>query len=159
MITAVDSNVILDALTGDPEFGPRSREALSQSNQGGSLVLCEIVHAEIGGQFPKPESLDEYLSESGMNLVSSGPKALNRAGEAWVTYVRSRQEGIVCSACGRRNQPACDGCGAPLRRRQHLLADFIIGAHALVQADRLLTRDRGYYRRYFPELTLLDPSA
>jgi predicted nucleic acid-binding protein len=43
--------------------------------------------------------------------------------------------------------------------RERVIADFLIGAHALVQADRLLTRDRGFYRRYFEGLEILDPSA
>jgi hypothetical protein len=43
--------------------------------------------------------------------------------------------------------------------RSRLVADFLIGAHAQVQADRLLTRDRGFYRRYFADLAILDPST
>ena len=42
--------------------------------------------------------------------------------------------------------------------RQRIAADFIVGAHALVQCDRLLTRDRGFYGVGFEDLTVLDPS-
>jgi hypothetical protein len=42
--------------------------------------------------------------------------------------------------------------------RTRVVADFLIGAHASTQADRLLTRDRGFYRRYFDDLNVLDPS-
>ena len=43
--------------------------------------------------------------------------------------------------------------------RGRVIADFLIGAHASARADRLLTRDRGYYRRYFDGLEIIDPSA
>ncbi|HXC45052.1 MAG TPA: hypothetical protein VNU24_00485, partial [Solirubrobacteraceae bacterium] len=43
--------------------------------------------------------------------------------------------------------------------RTRVIADFLIGAHAMVKADRLLTRDRGFYRRYFADLAILDPAT
>lgn len=44
-------------------------------------------------------------------------------------------------------------------RRTRMIPDFLIGAHAATQAERLITRDRGFYRDYFHKLRLLDPSA
>jgi predicted nucleic acid-binding protein len=43
-------------------------------------------------------------------------------------------------------------------RRQRVAADFLVGAHAFEQANRLLTRDRGFYHDYFARLSVVDPS-
>ena len=44
-------------------------------------------------------------------------------------------------------------------KRERVAADFLIGAHAMEQCERLLSRDRGFYRECFKGLKLLDPSA
>ena len=44
-------------------------------------------------------------------------------------------------------------------KRDRMLTDFLIGAHSKVQAGRLLSRDRGFYRSLFPALSLIDPSV
>jgi predicted nucleic acid-binding protein len=41
--------------------------------------------------------------------------------------------------------------------REHLIPDFLIGAHALCQCDRLAAADKGYLRRYFPKLEVVVP--
>ena len=69
-------------------------------------------------------------------------------------YARRRQRSLTCPSCGAAQPDRCEACGAGIQGRQHIVADFMIGAHAALQADRLITRDRGYYGRYFPDLEL-----
>lgn len=98
--------------------------------------------------------LTSDLGRAGIELVRMSETALALAGERWMKYAQHRRSRIQCPSCGSTVDSSCNNCGRMVATRQHIVADFLIGAHALVHADRLLTRDRGYYRTYFPELEL-----
>lgn len=134
MITAVDSSVVLDVLGADPRFGEKSRAALRRSIAEGSLVACEVVWAEVVAAFPSEAESSRALAQLGVRFSGIDARAAAAAGTTFRTYRRSGG------------------------RRERLIADFLIGAHAEIQADRLLTRDRGFYRSYFSRLAIIDPA-
>lgn len=154
MITAVDTNILLDVVIPGAPHGDESEGALGAALRAGALVVSEPVYAELAAHFPDRAQLDAFLDDSGIRLQGSSAAALHRAGRAWRDYLRRRPASLVCPRCGRARDVRCEGCNASIRPRQHVVADFVIGAHALVHADRLLTRDRGYYATYFPDLAL-----
>lgn len=135
MITAIDTNVLLDVFVGDPTFGTRSRDAMERCIAEGSLIACEVVWAEVSAYFPSPEDAAAALDRLGVHFSSIDRDAALASGVAWRAY-RSR--------------------GGP---RTRVVPDFLIGAHALSQADRLLTRDARFHRSYFQSLQVLDPTA
>ena len=128
MITAVDTNVLLDVLLPDDVHGPQSREWLSLAYEQGELVVCDIVYAEMAPRFNTQRELEEALTTIGAQVTAIDTAIAWEAGTRWGRYRRA---------------------GGP---RQRILADFLIGAHATVTADALLTRDEGFYSSYFPEL-------
>lgn len=142
MISAVDTNILLDILIPNAPHGDESERALAEALRAGAVVISDLVYAELAVHFPEQEKLDRFLDDTGLRLEPSKAEALYRAGRAWSEYTR------------RRPAVSCPQCGASLQPRRHVVADFMIGAHAAVQADHLLTRDRGYYATYFPELKL-----
>lgn len=134
MITAVDSSVLLDVFGADPVHMTGSRAMLRRCASEGALLACEVVWAEVAAHFPSPNEARNALEEMGLMFAPIEPDTALEAGQRWRAHRRS-------------------GGG-----RARIVADFLVGAHAQKQADRLLTRDRGFYRACFHELVVLDPS-
>lgn len=155
MISAVDTNVLLDILIPNPGHCLTSKRLLDEGLAEGALVVCEMVYGELAAQFQNQGRLDMFLQDTGIRLLQSAPETLNLAGLKWFEYCQRQVRTPQCPAYGHALPSTCSACGKCQSPRQHILADFLIGAHALLQTDRLLTRDTGYYSTYFPELELL----
>jgi hypothetical protein len=146
LITAVDTNILLDVLVAGSAFSASSKSLLDARNAAGRLIVCEIVVAELGAMFASADDLQAFLEESGLKVSYLEPKSLWTAGQLWKKY-RDRPDQVACPKC--RNL---------LPGRSRVISDFLIGAHGLVQADALLTRDRGFYSKYFKGLKIIGPT-
>jgi predicted nucleic acid-binding protein len=135
VITAVDTSVLLDIFFDEPAFRPPSLAALRACLAAGPVVACDVVWAEVRAVFGDDEAAARALAGFPVTFSAIEARTASRAGAAWGDYRRG---------------------GGPLDR---IVADFMIGAHALEQADRLLTRDRGFHRRAFGGLAIVDPVA
>lgn len=130
----MDSSVFWALLKREP--GSASWLGLLQdAAREGPLVICPVVLAELAPCVPELAMLESFLSEWNVRYDPFEPRAAFLAGR---TFVRYRQ------------------AGGP---REHLIPDFLVAAHAQVQAQRLAAVDRGYLRQWFPELTLLRPAG
>jgi predicted nucleic acid-binding protein len=129
----VDSNVILDILTEDPQWFEWSAQQLREYANQGELVINPIIYAEISSGFSQPEELDTAIPP---DFFRRDPLPYNAAFLAGQSFLEYRRRG------GERRSP---------------LLDFYIGAHAAVAQIPLLTRDVNRYRTYFPSVQLITP--
>ena len=134
MVTAVDTSVLLDVLLNDPQHAPTSLAALYRAAAEGSLAICNVALAEIVPVLATGD-IPQFLADWKLAFLPSTQAVAVLAGEMFRVYL--------------------DRGG----KRGRVVPDFLIAAHAQELADRLLARDRGYYRDYFKQLDLWDPSA
>ena len=128
MITSVDTSVLLDVLVSSAPHHSQSQEWLIDAYDRGAILVCDVVYAELVPAFGDRSSLDRALREINATLSPIDAAIAYEAGLRWARY---RQAG---------------------GSRERIIADFLIGAHAIANADTFLTRDRGFYVTYFPEL-------
>jgi predicted nucleic acid-binding protein len=130
----VDSNVLLDVATNDPNWGEWSATALAEVAEHTTLIINPIIYAEVSIGYTTIEALDGVLPASLYQREPLPWEAGFLAGKSFLLYRRKR---------GLRSSP---------------LPDFYIGAHAALGGLALLTRDAARYRSYFPNVEILSPA-
>ncbi len=131
-LTLVDSNVLLDILTADPQWISWSEDRLDEALSTDGAAINQIIFAEVSARFDTRSAADSAIAPQVARLDLPWDAAFI-AGRAYVDY---RRQG------GQKRSP---------------LGDFYIGAHAQVAGLTLLTRDAARYRTYFPDVRLIAP--
>ncbi|MBA3056835.1 MAG: type II toxin-antitoxin system VapC family toxin [Gammaproteobacteria bacterium] len=133
MKTAVDSSVLFDIVKGAPG-APAAQTALEQALAHGSLCVCAVVVAELGRYFSDEQDLRDFLQACQIDHDPLSMEAALVAARIMRSYARNKGP------------------------RERVAPDFLIGAHAIVQADALLTNEAGFFRNYFASLNVISPA-
>ena len=128
----VDTNVLLDIYKADAIWMPWSVKQL-RSAKPGQLAINMVVYAELSAYPTEHKLLDQFLATLSIQVLDLTRPAALLAGKAFRQY---RQSGGT---------------------KTGVLPDFFIGAHAEAEKFKLLTRDAGRYKTYFPKIKLICP--
>ncbi len=131
----IDSCVLLDLFTDDPNWADWSESTLDKKSQTNTLFINSILYTEISIGFNKIEEVEKAISELGIKVLEIPREALFLTGKVFLKYRRNR--GVKISP----------------------LPDFFIGAHAAVSGFELITRDAAKYKTYFPQVKLILPKT
>lgn len=129
----VDTNVLLDVATNNPDWQTWSLRQLEIAVIRDRLVINSVIYAELSIGYERVEEVDAALATTGIIIADIPRAALFFAGKAFRQY---RSRGGV---------------------KTGVLPGFFIGAHAAVLGAPLITRDTTRYRTYFPNLQLIAP--
>jgi predicted nucleic acid-binding protein len=129
----VDTNVILDVISNDPQWAAWSQAQLDAASLKSTLVINPVIYAELSIAYERIEELESLVERAGFRLDPVPREALFLAGRVFLQYRKRRGT------------------------KTGVLPDFFIGAHAAVAGMPLLTRDTNRYATYFPSLRLITP--
>ena len=132
MKTAVDTSVLFDIVKGAPGAAA-AQTALEAALAQGGLTVCAVVVAELGRYFPDEQDLIEFLAACQIDHDPLSMQSALVAARIMRTYAKNKGP------------------------RERVAPDFLIGAHAIEQANALLTTDAGFYRHYFKGLKVMAP--
>jgi len=135
----VDTTILIDILKD--EYRSYQEKLYTALERREVIVAPSVVFAELMPQFKgKTNLLKSFLNEHKIKIEPLDVDSTINAGIRWMKYLR------------RKSKKKCPHCGHILKFKEHFLSDFYIGGFAVIKCDTILTRDRGIYRKYFPEL-------
>lgn len=159
MIAAVDTNILLDVLGKAPKYWQSSSQLLRDCSSTGALVISPVVYSELLVFFLRKmpqqkaiNALDEFLKDMDIQIVVFNHEDFVLSAKSWLHFLSTKE--VMCPKCGARSGFICPKCSSQILWRNHVIADFLIGAHAENHSEILLTRDRAYYKKYFKIKTL-----
>ncbi len=162
---AVDTNVFLNVFKREEPFLGASLELFGAANKKKvQLIISEVVFTELlVGVFLSSQprmsrrKLERFLTAAQVQTIPNTTQALEEAARAFSESLRKRGAMFHCPRCGKLISFTCPSCKAPIYPRERILPDFLVGAHAMVNAESLITRERPIYKAHFPGLKLLSP--
>jgi len=131
----VDSCVLLDLFTNDPNWADWSENILGQYGQTNSLYINSIIYTEVSIGFNRIEEVEAAIEQAGIKVLQIPREALFLAGKIFLNYRKAKGN------------------------KHSTLPDFYIGAHAIVSSFDLITRDISKFKTYFPNLKLIYPKT
>ena len=151
MRVCVDTTILIDILKD--EFRGYQDKLYTALARGEDLVAPSVVYGELMPQFKgNTKLLWEFFKEHKIVIEPLDINSVIAAADAWMKYLR------------RKARVKCPHCGHKLTLKEHFLSDFYIGGFTSVKCNAILTRDRGIYKKYFPDLVgyencLKEPSS
>ena len=146
MKICVDTVILIDILKDEfRSFHEKLYAALAAKE---TLLAPSVVFAELMPQFKgDADSVASFLKDHKISIAALDLDAVGIAGSRWMKYLK------------RKSKAKCPNCGHKLCQKENFLSDFYIGGFAVVKCDTILTRDRGIYKKYFPDLKIYDPKT
>ena len=139
MRICIDTVILIDILKD--EFRPVQEVFYTALSTGERLICPVVVFAELLPMFEGDQGQTAtFLKEHKIKIELLDQESATAAAQGWLKYLR------------RKTKTLCPHCGKLMPQKRHLLSDFYVGGFASIRCDAILTRDRGVYVKYFPEL-------
>ncbi len=138
MTIAIDTAVLVDLL-GDGPDADAAEACLRLALGKGPVVVCPVVLGELTAALGEGATVVDVLDDMGIRFDGLDQRAAVRAGEMQRKFRLRQHSGTQTAATPRG------------------ISDFLIGAHAMLQCEGLITRDAIFFRDYFKGLKVIEP--